>query len=188
MKTFFGSLVMLVLSLNIWACTNSQPNNELNVERSNVISATATVEAIDMKTRMVTLRDTEGNIRKVHASEKVANLPQVRVGDKVTLDYIQSLAVRMAEPGEVKKQAVGMIEAAKPGSKPGVFGAAEITVSATIIDIDKVNETAALKGPDGEVIVVKVQDPANLNKVKVGDTIIITYTEALALSIKGSTE
>ena len=41
-----------------------------------------------------------------------------------------------------------------------------------------------LKGPEGKLAVVKVQDPANLEKVKVGDELMITYTEALAISVE----
>jgi hypothetical protein len=57
-------------------------------------------------------------------------------------------------------------------------------VTATILNLDKTKETVTLKGPDGDVVVVKVQDPANLDKVKVGDTIVITYTEALAIAVQ----
>ena len=43
---------------------------------------------------------------------------------------------------------------------------------------------ATLKMADGVVTTVKVQNPANLDKVKVGDTIVITYLEALEISVK----
>ena len=41
-----------------------------------------------------------------------------------------------------------------------------------------------LKGPEGNVVRVKVMDPKNLEKVKVGDKLFITYTEALAISVE----
>ena len=41
-----------------------------------------------------------------------------------------------------------------------------------------------LKGPEGNVETVRVMDPKNLEKVKVGDRIVITYTEALAISVE----
>jgi hypothetical protein len=133
---------------------------------------------------MVTIKGPEGNSVIVKAGEEVINLPQVKVGDKVVLDYVEALAVRMAKPGEVRDETTGLLGAAEPGSKPGVIGATETTVSATIEAIDKKNETVTLKVPDGGIKIVKVQDPANLKKVKVGDTIVITYTEALALSVQ----
>ncbi|MBV5318574.1 MAG: hypothetical protein JZU50_12285 [Desulfobulbaceae bacterium] len=184
MKKHLGVLLTLTLSLNVWACTNSAPKQALNVERTNVVSATATVEKIDMKKRLVTIRGSEGNVMTIHAGEEVVNLPQVRVGDKIELDYVQSLAVRMAKPGEVRNETAEMMTRAKPGNKPGVAEMIETTVTATILALDKVQGTATLKMPDGEVTVVKVQDPANFDKVKVGETIVITYTEAVALSVR----
>jgi hypothetical protein len=57
-------------------------------------------------------------------------------------------------------------------------------VTAKILDPDKSRMTATLKLPDGEAQVVDVEDPANMDRVKVGDTIVITYTEALVVSIR----
>jgi hypothetical protein len=185
MKNCKGLLLMLMVALGVWGCAETTPKQELDVKRANVVSVTATVEKIDMKKRMVTIRGAEGNVVTIYAGKEVVNLPQVRVGDKVEIDYVQSLAVRMAKPGEVRNETAEMMARAKPGSKPGVVEVTETTVTATILALDKVNETATLKGPDGDVVVVKVQDPANLEKVKVGDTIVITYTEAAALSVRG---
>ncbi len=185
MKKEFGMLLALVLSLNVWGCTSATPKQELNVARSNVVSATATVEKIDMNKRLVTIRGTEGDTMTIHAGKEVVNLPQVRVGDKIEVDYVQSLAVRMAKPGEVRNETAEMMTKAKPGNKPGVAELIETTVTATILGLDRVNETATLKLPNDEMMVVKVQDPTNFDKVKVGDTIVITYTEAVAISVRG---
>lgn len=185
MQKFKMFLMMFLIACNVWACADSASKKDLKIERANVVSLTATVEAIDLKTRMVTIKGPKGNSVTVKASDEVINLPQVRVGDKVMLDYVEALAVRMAKPGEVRAEATGLIAAAEPGAKPGVIGAAETTVTATIEEIDKKDETVTLKVPkDGVQIIVKVQDPANLKKVKVGDTIVITYTEAVALSVQ----
>jgi len=184
MQSYKGLLLALVVAVSLGACAETTPKKELNVERANVVSVTATVEKIDLKKRIVTIRGSEGTVRTLHVGEEAVNLPQVRVGDKVTLDYIESLAVRMAKPGEVKDEVKGLVGRAKPGEKPGYIEETETTITATILDIDKVKETATLKAPDGEVVGVKVKDPANLDKVKVGDTIVITYTEALAIAVR----
>ena len=185
MKKHLGLMMLLALSLNVWACTKpNTPQQGLNINRANVATETAIVEKIDMKKRMVTIRGPEGHVMTIHAGKEVVNLPQVRVGDKVVLEYVESVAVRMAKPGEVKDEVRELAGRAKPGDKPGYAEASETTVTATILDLDKVRMTATLKMPDGEVEVVRVQDPANLEKVKVGETIVITYTEAVALSIQ----
>jgi Cu/Ag efflux protein CusF len=184
MKNYKGLLFMMIVAVSVWACAGTAPKEELNVQRTNVLSMTATVEKIDLQKRRVTLRNAEGTVRTLQVSKKAVNLPQVRVGDKVMLDYIESLAVRMAQPGEVRDEVKGVIGRAKPGDKPGYVEEIETTVTATILDLDKVKETATLKGPDGDIVVVKVQDPSNFDKVKIGDTIVITYTEALAIAVR----
>jgi len=67
---------------------------------------------------------------------------------------------------------------------PGGMAAREVSVTATVTAIDKQKGTITLKGPEGKVNTVKVQDPANLDKVSVGDDLMITYTEALAISVE----
>lgn len=160
------------------------PSN-LSVERSAVSTTVATIEAINLKTRMVKVRSLEGKSFTIHVSEEAVNLPQAKVGDKVEVTYAQSLEVRMAEPGEVRNETGTLIAGAKPGSKPAGVEITETVITATILDLDKVNELATLKMADGSVATVKVQNPANLDKVKVGDIIAITYIEAVGIKVTG---
>ena len=49
---------------------------------------------------------------------------------------------------------------------------------------DKSVNTATLKMPDGNLQIVNVKDPANLDRVKVGDRIVITYSEAVSINVQ----
>ena len=60
----------------------------------------------------------------------------------------------------------------------------QVTITASIEAIDREMSSVTLKGSEGNVKTVKVMDPKNLDKVKVGDRIAITYTEALAISVE----
>ena len=73
---------------------------------------------------------------------------------------------------------------AKPCETPAGMAARQTTVTATVTAIDKKKGTLTLKGPDGNKVVAKAEDPKNLDKVKVGDELLITYTEALAISVE----
>lgn len=192
MKKFLNLATMMFCTVTLMACAQpeqpssakDEPRSELKVERAEVRTGVATVEAVDLKTRMVSLRSLEGRPFTVHVSKEAVNLPQLRKGDRVEVTYGQALEVRMAEPGEVRNETETIIGRAKPGSKPGVIVGNETTITATIMNIDKAKEMATLKMADGVVTTVKVQNPANLDKVKVGDTIVITYLEALEISVK----
>ena len=155
-------------------------------QTATVAEETATVEAIDQSTRMVTLKGPKGNSVTFKAGEEVRNLAQVQVGDEVKFAYYQSLAVRVLKAGEAFPTAgeSAAMARSKPGEKPaGVIGT-ETTVKATIRALDKKAKTATLKGEDGKSVTVTPLRPEKLDEVKVGDRLAITYTEAIAVSLE----
>ena len=50
--------------------------------------------------------------------------------------------------------------------------------------IDRANSTVTLRGPQGNTRTILVREPRRLEGVNVGDQIVITYTEALAVSVE----
>ena len=200
MKKKLSVAMMVLLAATLMSCAQTDTKSTaspqapaakeekastLDVQRSSVSTTTATVEAIDLKTRIVKLRTLEGKPFTVRVGKEAVNLPQVKKGDKVEITYAQVLEVRMAEPGEVSAEVGTIIGGAEPGAKPHGIGITETNVTATILEIDKANEAAQLQFADGTIAVVKVQNPANLDKVKVGDTIAIKYIEAIDIAVKG---
>ncbi len=180
-------VLMLSLSTGVFAqaTKGATPAEPAKVVKERQAVMTATVQAIDLKTRVVTLKGPKGEVRDIKVGEEAVNLPQVKVGDLVTVKYYESLAVEVIKPGQFagagEKSA---IVRAKPGEMPGGMAAQQSTVTATITAIDKKNSSLSLKGPEGKTVKVKVEDPKNLDKVKVGDELLITYTEALAISVE----
>jgi hypothetical protein len=152
----------------------------------NTVTASATVEAINQKTRMVTLKGADGKSTTIQVDDSVQNLAQVKKGDRVVATYYESLAYNVMREGDAKRgvTVAGAAGSAEPGEMPAGVGARAITVTAKIKAIDKKHETVTLKGPRGNLKTVKVKNPANLDKVKVGDMVQITYTEALAISVE----
>ena len=178
---------MLSLATGVFAqaTKGAAPAEQPRVVKERTAVMTATVQAIDLNTRIVTLKGPKGEVRDIKVGEEAVNLPQVKVGDLVTVKYYESLAIEVMKPGAVsgagEKQA---IVRAKPGEMPGGMAARQSTVTATVTAIDKKKGTISLKGPEGKTVVAKAEDPRNLNKVKVGDELMITYTEALAISVE----
>jgi len=184
MRKVLGVCLTVLCAVALVACATPTEQKELAVEKSRVVTVTSTVEALDLASRMVTLKGPEGNTITFRVDETVKNLPQVEVGDEVVVRYYQSLAVRMAKSGESQGEAAFELTTAKPGDRPGGMETTQVTITASIEAIDKERSLVTLKGPEGDVETVKVMDPKNLDKVKVGDRIAITYTEALAISVE----
>lgn len=178
--------VMVLTMLTLAACASAQTAQApVGVVNEMVAVMQATVVAIDLQKRIVTLKGPDGEIRDLKVGEEAVNLPQVKVGDIVTVKYYESIAVEVIKPGAaVAAGESSAIARAKPGEMPGGVAARQVTVTATITAIDKAKGTLTLKGPEGKLNTVKVQDPANLDKVKVGDDLMITFTEALAISVE----
>lgn len=155
------------------------------VERSSLATARATVEAVDQQTRMVTLRGEDGTTFAIKAGPDVRNLSQVKPGDLVNVKYYQSLLVQVAQPGQQPMSAVTRgTERAAPGQKPGGVAVEQMTTTATVVDVDKKNSMVTLKGPEGNEVKVKAQDPKNIENLKEGDQLNITYTQAMAVSVE----
>jgi hypothetical protein len=153
--------------------------------KERVITKTATVEAIDLKTRVVTLKDKDGNVMDLEVSERAKNLPQVKVGDQVTAKFYESVAIELADPGTPMGTATAEATAkAKPGEKPAGVKANLVTVVANIESIDAKNNVATLKGPEGKIVTVKIRDPKKWESAKAGDKVRITYTQAVAVEVK----
>ena len=162
--------------------TGDAPKGEI----ARAIELQATVTAIDHKSRMVTLKGPEGKESTFYVDQRARNLPQVKVGDVVKIAYVESLAWKV---NKSKKTASSPeVEAAaartEPGAKPGGGVAQRVSITASIEAIDLDKGTVTLKGPQGNTRTFTARNPENLKKVKVGDLVDITYSEAVALKVE----
>lgn len=191
-RTLTASTLTLFISLAAAGCAGSAsapPPLPSGVVSEGLVTATATVKAIDQTTREVTLERTDGSRFKIKAGDEVRNLAQVKVGDVVKTSYHESLAFEVKKAGSASPGA-GVAEAgtrAKLGEKPGVAGARTTTVTATIVAIDRNTNRVTLRGPGGDDIVVQARDPKNVAAVSPGDLVELTYTEAVAISVEPGT-
>jgi len=69
------------------------------------------------------------------------------------------------------------------GPRPGGTVAEQLTATVTVQAIDAKIPSVTIKMDDGSVSSFKVEDKKNLEGVKVGDRVQITYTQALAISV-----
>ena len=155
------------------------------VERTNAIQVTATVTKIDHAARRATLLLPEGRELDLEVGPSVKNFAQVAVGDQVRATYYESLVFQVRKPGEAKPGAIGGTEVAtaEPGAMPGGVALSTLTVTTTVKAIDREHQTLTLTLADGSIRTLPVQNPANLDKVKVGELLDISYSEALAIAV-----
>lgn len=153
-----------------------------------LVSVTASVEAIDAAKREVTLKGPLGNTVTFTVDQRVKRLNEVQVGDLVSADYYVSVAAELRKPtAEEKKNPLVLLDAADkapPGTAPAAGGLRRFKVVTTIEGLDRPTRTITVKGPLGNYLTARVEDPANLTKMRIGETIVVTYTEALAIALE----
>lgn len=185
--------VILFFSLLMFAstCWSADPaTDKPSMSTSQTVVLTAMVEAIDHETREVTLRGPEGNSVTFTVGEEARNLDQVNVGDIVMAKYVQSMSIEVfandgLEPGSGEIVATGRAE---KGETPAMTAIDAQVITATVEEINLENNTFKLKGPSGEITEYEARDPENLKKADVGDIVVITYTEAVALTLQKTGE
>ena len=69
------------------------------VPPSKATTVTATIEAIDSATRVVTLKGSSGQLVDIAAPAEMQGFNNLRVGDQVTATYFEAVAVSVRKPG-----------------------------------------------------------------------------------------
>ena len=151
---------------------------------SEVRTETAIVESIDPQTRAITLKKADDTVVTVVAGPEITRFAEIKVGDKVTAKYYETMVVRVKQPGEseVDSRAKGTTGAGQ--ELPGGTKARQRIIPATITKIDMETPSISFTGPSGWTYTSKVQDKEALAKVKVGDKVELVWTEAVLVSIE----
>jgi Cu/Ag efflux protein CusF len=150
------------------------------------VRTTATLVGLDAATRTVSLKRADGKIVDVHVGDEVKNFDKLKVGDKVTAEYTRALSL------DLKKGAVGAarrsesteVKRAPPGAAPSATVGSKVTILADVIAVNQKDKVVTLRGPQGHVVDLMVQDPDQLKRVKQGDQVEAVYTEALAIAVE----
>jgi len=146
-------------------------------------TVTASVEAIEKETREVTVKKSDGTYDVFYFPETVRRFDTLKVGDKITAKYYENLVLRVKAPGEkdVNSASGGTVRA---DGKSAATASRQRTITATIAAIDQSVPSITFTGPNGWKYSSRVEDKKALAKVKVGDRLDITWTEALILSVE----
>ncbi|MCK7490697.1 MAG: hypothetical protein MZW92_02130 [Comamonadaceae bacterium] len=144
---------------------------------------------IDKATRTVTLKGPKGKVVDVVAGDEVKNFDQIKVGDCRRRALRRGAHARAEEDQgrcRRRRRCARRRRRRKPGEKPAVAGARQVTAIADVTAVDPKKSTITLKGPQGKVVTLDVQNPDQFKVVKKGDQVEVTYTEALALSVEAA--
>jgi hypothetical protein len=180
MTTLTSCTIAAVLTtLTAAASTASGQSKTISGETKIV---TATVEAIEAKNREVTVKKPDGTYEVFYVPSGIKRFDTLKIGDTVTAKYYENMVVSVKAPGtkDVDSSSGGVVRSAA-----GTAGTVshQRSITATITALDPNVPSITFSGPNGWKYSTRVEDKAALAKVKVGDKVDITWTEAMILSL-----
>jgi hypothetical protein len=156
--------------------------------RAMAVTMEAVVVDIDLETRQVSLQGPGGNIVTMTSQENVVKLEDINVGDKLLATYLASLEgeLRVPTEEELAEPWLVMEEAAmsEPGEQPAIGGARVIRAVCTIEGLNRILGVVTIKDPRGKLHMIGDVEPEKMEGVTLGQTIVIVYTEAIALALE----
>ena len=184
------SCAFLGLSLTVAAFAQDKSSASTDVTRGEalLVNVTAKVEAVDPDKREVTLKGPLGNVVTLAVDQRVKRFNEIKVGDEVSAEYYVAVLAELREPTAEEKESpltvLGTVAKAPPGTSPAAGGLRMFKVVATVEGLDRPTRSVTLKGPRGNYITVRARKLENLQQLRLGDTIVVTYAEALAVSLE----
>jgi hypothetical protein len=154
---------------------------QVPVSESAPVTVTATIEAIDKGNRTITLKTAKGNSVEISAPEQMEGFNSLRVGDQVTATYHEAVLVNVRKPGAPAPSSAQAVTTQRKDRVPGSETRKQQTFTVTIQAIDEQAPSVTVKGPQGRVVTLAVRDAKQLQTVKVGDTVDVTYYESLLI-------
>ena len=180
-------VAMMVMVTGIYSYAADKKNDKIEVLSKDAVLLTidAEVENINYETREVTLKDSEGKTVKITVEMSAGKLENVKKGDLVAIEYLESVEISLVSSDKLKAGVVGgaAVGTSDPEKKPAKVKIAQVNVILTIEKIDLKNELVTLKDAKGNIETVKARNPENLKKGKVGDKVIITVTKAIGYKV-----
>jgi hypothetical protein len=177
-----ASLALLAGCASAGKPTDDKPSGR----EQRLVEQRALVAGVDQRRRLVALADDDGAVTVLPVAEEFRDFGKLRVGDPVVVSYTEAIAwqVKPADKGAPGVSARETLSNPKPGEAPGGAIERAITITATITAFDVARGTVTLTGPQGSSQTVKAHSPADLEHIRVGDLVDITYSEALAVSVR----
>jgi hypothetical protein len=165
---------------------------EMNPEAPGKVSAsrmavdTATIVGIDVPGRLIALRRRNGEEQTFKIGSDVTRLNEFAVGDVIKVTYEQGLALEFQPPGSETVEPTSGATGGRAGrdEAPGGTVSAGIQATVKVTAIDMATRLVSFQGPKGNVYQVTAGPKVQLEKLKVGDRLLATYVETVAVKLE----
>jgi Cu/Ag efflux protein CusF len=176
----------LLLAVSTFIAATALPPQKPITKMGETITATSTIQAIDQTGRMMTLRNEDGTEDTFWVPPEVKRFSELKVGDKVNLRYYESYVFQVRKPGDkapaVVDQATKMTRGT--GASPATTISKQMTATVEVLAVNPSVPSITVKTAEGHTVTRKIDNAKNLEGIKPGDKIDITYTQAAVVSVE----
>lgn len=175
----------LALTLTLFGLTSALAAQKTVTVPGDKATASVTIQQIDSTRRLVTYRSADGSEDTVYAGPEIARFNELKVGDKINMTYYESKVFQVRKPGAPPlKPSDTMTATAGKGAAPSGTLSRQTVQTVTVKAVDMNVPSITVTTADGRTVHRKVDNKANIEGVKVGDTIDIVSTEAILASVE----
>ena len=140
------------------------------------LNARGTVTAVDASARLMAVDSPRGTIT-FRLDPKVENVEDIKVGDTVQVDYVAAFVLSRRRAGtQVPRNAPAGASLSDSYDRPVVF-------LCDVLQVDKENLVLRLRSPAGDVGDYPVHDSSTLAGMRVGDKIVASMNQAVAIGV-----
>jgi hypothetical protein len=167
------------------AAGGQPPPEELATPRgASVTVVQGQIVSVDQENKFVTLQAAGGKQVILHVFNQYS-LATVKPGEPFIARFYEIASVQQMLPGQspsAQSLTAGIVNAA-PDQTPGAPFGSQYQFAVTIDAIDKNDKTISINGLDGAVEVVVVANPESLDRVHVGEQIVVTLIDVVAIAL-----
>jgi hypothetical protein len=147
------------------------------------ITQTVTIQAIDQTSRLISVKTAKGTEEAIYAGPEVKRFSELKVGDTVQLTYYESTVYQLSKPGTPLSGSQAGATTGSGATLPGGTVARQTKATVEVTAVDMATPSITVRTADGRTVTRKVENKANIQNLKAGDRIDITYTEAMLVEV-----
>lgn len=147
------------------------------------ITQTVTIQAIDQTSRLITVKTAKGTEVTMYAGPEVKRFSELKVGETVQLTYYESTVYQLSKPGTPLSGSEAAATTGASATLPGGTVARQTKATVEVTAVDMAAPSITVRTADGRTVTRKVENKANIQNLKPGDRIDITYTEAMLVNV-----
>jgi hypothetical protein len=147
-----------------------------------VITVHGKIASVDRDKRTVTLQVPSGK-QITLTVQNPYNLESAKAGDRFVAQFTETITIVGKSPSQSLALATlkeGLWTAA-PSQIPGAMAARQLQFAVIVAAVDAADQRVTLRAPDGSRETVHIANPQTLAGVNVGDQLIVTLTQSVAI-------